>query len=223
MPSVAVKLTKAQVADLTAICRLGASKLNALADALAAISTIRRSELRRIIVEVAGEESAGRLRRVLTGLSFAIRTRDVSPGDMLEAIGNAFSSEGLKEEDSLLWHECRPILEKLVSLPAVVLTTKARDLAEDFERALTNARILTDIRPVYNDSDDVVGAEVIQTLRIAYDSRGDSNTDTISFALDLQDIKKLHNACARAITKAESAAKLLRYQLGDEVIVIGEA
>lgn len=222
MPSLAIKLTKAQVADLTAICRLGASKLNAVADALRGISTIRRSELRRIIVEVAGEELAVRVRRVLTGLSFAIRTRDLPPGDLLQAIELALSSEGLKEEDLLLWHECRPILETLVSLPAVVLTTKARDLAEDFERALTNARLLTDIRPVYNDFDDVVGAEVIQTLRIEYYSRANSNTGTISFALDLEDIKKLQNACARAITKAELATRLLRTQLGEEVIVLGE-
>jgi hypothetical protein len=201
---------------------LGASKLNAIAAALGGIFTIRRSELRRIIVEVAGEEPAVRVRRVLTGLSFAIRTRDLAPGDLFEAIGSALSSEGLKEEDLLLWHECRPILETLVSLPAVVLTTKARDLAEDFERAMTNARILTDIRPVYDDSDNVVGAEVIQTLRIEYDSRTDGNTGTTSFALDLEDIKKLQNACVRAITKAESATKLLRPQLGDEVIIPGE-
>jgi hypothetical protein len=224
MPSVSVKLAQGQVDDLVIVRRVGTSQLNALAERLERMTlTIRRSELRRVIADVVGTEPATAVRRVLTGLAFAIRTRGVPPADLLKVMGESLRSQGWTEEDLLRWHECSPVLVRLVTAPSVVLTTKARDLAEDFERALTGARILTDIRPVYSESDDdIVGAEVIQTLRIEYDGRSDNNTGTISFALDLEDIKKLKTACDRAITKAESAKKLMSNPLGDEVLVLGE-
>ncbi len=220
MPSISVKLSQSQLDDIDVVRRLGAGRLNALADALERMNpTIRRSELRRVITDIAGAATA--IRRVLVGLAFAIRTRRIPPTDLFKAIGEALRSQGWSPDDMLLWHECSPVVERLVTSPAVVLTTKARDLAEDFERALTSARILTDIRPVYNDTDDVIGAEVIQTLRIEYDSVSRQNADNISFALDLEDIKQLQIACERALKKAESARELLRVQLGDEILMIG--
>ena len=222
MASISVKLSQSQLDDIDVVRRLGAGRLNALADALERMNpTIRRSELRRVITDIAGAESATAIRRVLVGLAFAIRTRRIPPTDLFKAIGEALRSQGWSPDDMLLWHECSPVVERLVTSPAVVLTTKARDLAEDFERALTSARILTDIRPVYNDTDDVIGAEVIQTLRIEYDSVSRQNADNISFALDLEDIKQLQIACERALKKAESARELLRVQLGDEILMIG--
>jgi hypothetical protein len=224
MPSFSIKLSQSQAEDLTTICGLGAHRLNALAEALSGKTTIRRSELRRIIASVVDDEKVVRaLSRVFLGLAFAIRSQRRTSADLMKALDEALRSPDLKGvPDPLLWHECAPIIEQMITSPSVMLSTKARDLAEDFERALISARILTDVRPVYNHADDIVGAEIIQTLRIEFDSRADKNTGTISFGLDLEDIKHLLTACERALKKAEAANTLMRAGLGDEVLVLGE-
>jgi hypothetical protein len=222
MPSISINLAQPQVDDLQVVVQLGPARLNALADALERIKpTIRRSKLRRIIVTAIGEEAAAPM-RVLLGMAYAIRTQKMRPADLLKALDGFLASRDWDQSELMRWHECSPIVERLVTAQSVILTAKARDLAEDFERALTTARILTDVRPVYSDSDDIVGAEVIQTLRIEFDS--DSNVGaTLSFGLDLEDIKDLRLACDRALKKAEEAARLMRSQLGDEVLMIGDA
>ncbi len=143
--------------------------------------------------------------------------------DLLEAISNSLPSLGWNDDRLRLWHECNPVVGRLIQSAPVVLSTKARDLSEDFERVLSNTRILTDMRPVYDDADKIVGVDITQTLRIDYVSPSDNNPKTISFVLDHKDIDKLRVDCERAIKKADSAKTVLKLQFNDEIIMRGEA
>jgi hypothetical protein len=223
MPSVSVRLSKSQIDDLLAMCGPGANGLNRVAEALERTKpTIKHTELRRVISQAAGEGIASEATsRALPGLAMAIRRFNIQPSDLLESVQSGLISQNLPNDAALRWHECRPIIEKMLSTAAITLYAKARDLAFDFERLYTRARVLTDIRPVFDDSRNViVGAEITQTLRLDYLS-SEADNKTITIALDIADIEQLKKCCDDALQKASAARKLID-DTGLEVVLPGE-
>lgn len=100
------------------------------------------------------------------------------------------------------------LVEKLMGCDTLRLSAAALDLAYDFASLLMGTRILTDIRPIYDDSgDEIKGAVVSHTLRIFYDSR--AGESELSLTLDLSDIEVLKAQCERALRKMKSAEQLL--------------
>jgi hypothetical protein len=222
MPSVSVRLDKSQIDDLIAMCDLGAAGLNKIADRLEQMKpTIKRNALNREITEAAGGgPGATAAVRALPGLAAAIRKYNLSANDLLDSIQSGLIGQAL---DTTLrnWHECRPVITRILLSPPVVLYAKARDLAFDFERVYARARILTDIRPVYDDSRNVIiGANITQTLRIDY-FQPESDTKTVTIALDMLDVDQLKKCCEDALQKADVAKQLLE-QSGLDVALPGE-
>jgi hypothetical protein len=223
MPSVSVRLSKPQIEDLVAMCGLGVGGLNRVADALEQMKpTIKRTELRRVISGAVGEGRASEATaRALPGLATAIRKYAVLPSDLLESVQSGLIAQGVGEPTLRLWHECRPIIERMLSTKVVSLYAKARDLAFDFERLYARARILTDIRPVYDDDrNTIIGGDITQTLRLDY-FVAEGETKSITVALDILDLEQLKKCCGDALQKAEVARKLLDNS-GLEVVLPGE-
>jgi hypothetical protein len=224
MPSVSVRLSKAQTDDLATICGLGVARLNQLADALDQTKpSIDRRELRRVIAGVAGESQAvDAAWRALPALAIAFRRFNVTASDLLDSVRKSLVNQGWKEEDLRSWHECRPVIEKILMSPAVVLPAKARELAFDFERIYTRARILTDVRPIFDDPrNEIIGANITQTLRLDYTSRNDSST-SLSLALDMSDIAELKKCCEDALRKADISREMIQTKWGIEAALPGE-
>lgn len=91
--------------------------------------------------------------------------------------------------------------------PFVVLQ-KASDLTYAHEKVLRNARIITDVRPVFlGDSDEIVRGIAVHRLLIEY-TTGDTSA-RIEFALDAADIALLRKLCHRAESKATAIRKSL--------------
>jgi hypothetical protein len=222
MASVSVRLSKAQIEDLAAICGLGVGRLNQMAEALyRAKPSVGRQGLRRVIAEAAGDErAAAAAMRALPALAIAARRFYVTPSDLLSSIRENLENQGW--QDLRKWHECQPVIEKILGLPAVILPAKARELAVDFERFYTRARILTDIRPVFSDAKtEILGADISQTLRLDYTSRSDSAA-TLSLALDTADIEELKKCCEEALQKASVVRQDIENKWGLEVALPGE-
>ncbi|MBN7559442.1 hypothetical protein [Mycobacteroides abscessus] len=84
---------------------------------------------------------------------------------------------------------------------------KALGLRNDYERITLDTRILTDIRPVFEDAPDVgeIGAAIINhTVRFTY-TTGTSESSAVReahFAMDTDDLEKLKAQIERAIAKA---------------------
>jgi hypothetical protein len=80
-------------------------------------------------------------------------------------------------------------------------------LAYEYANLFQGARIVTDVRPVFNDGDDdemqIDGAVVSFTLRLHYDNR--EGNHSLSIALDETDVRALHHQCERALQKARMA------------------
>jgi hypothetical protein len=89
------------------------------------------------------------------------------------------------------------------------ISMKAMGVVLDQDRVFLHARILTDIRPVFNeDGDTVHAAVIIHNLRIHYVV--DSEHKDFYVALDASDIRALREALDRAETKAQSLRTMLK-------------
>jgi hypothetical protein len=223
MPSVSVRLSRSQIDDLVAMCGLGRSGLNGVADALEhAKPTIKRTELSREISSVVTDERVlAAFLRALPGLATAIRKYNVPSSDLLDSVQSGLHAQNVGDATLRNWHECRPVIERMLASAVVRLYAKARDIAFDFERLYARARILTDIRPVYDDERNVIiGTDITQTLRLDYFT-SEQEAKSISVALDTLDVEQLKKCCEDALQKADVARKLIE-NTGLEVVQPGE-
>jgi hypothetical protein len=101
-------------------------------------------------------------------------------------------------------------LAKIFKLRASLsLTTKALDVLTSHDRVFYSARIITDLRPVFNKSGEVIEAAVIvHNLHIHY-GQDDDHRD-FYVALDTSDIQSVRDVLDRADKKARSLEELLR-------------
>lgn len=101
-------------------------------------------------------------------------------------------------------------LKKLLSSKgSFYVVFKANRLISEREKLLVNTRILTDVRPVFNEEKDckIESFLVIHNLKIEYHERDEHKE--IYFALDNNDLKRLKEF----IEKAEEKEKVIKEQL----------
>ena len=186
---------------------LQAEQLESLAqDALA-----ERSERERTI-----------LLRQLLSLARLRRHRQLSAEQLIQAVTNGLADVQSWDEDDLrLWQEdFAPILRDILEYPGVVRVAKALDLAYEYANLMQDARIMTDVRPVFDaQANDFEGTVISQTLRIHYDNS--EGNHSISIALDDKDIRELKQQCERALSKARVAKENLM-QAGYPSYIAGE-
>lgn len=97
---------------------------------------------------------------------------------------------------------------------------KAYALRNEYERILTDSRIMSDVRPVFDDDEEtpsIQAATVNHALRLTYRA-GDGDSHDVHIALDIDDLKKLKRQIDRAIGKDKAAQELLKTA---EVDVLG--
>jgi hypothetical protein len=132
--------------------------------------------------------------------------------DFVEAITEAVSS--VKSKDFQFGEaESKILKDRLLRIFAgrkgLDITTKAMGVAVDHGHIFLHARIMTDIRPVFNKKGDSVDAAVIvHNLRIHY--AVDSDHKDFYVALDTSDIQSLRENLDRADTKAKCLQGLLK-------------
>jgi hypothetical protein len=84
------------------------------------------------------------------------------------------------------------------------VSAKAATLLFDEERGFSNARVITDVRPVFGDdisSPDISAAFIIHSLRISY--RGRSENSEFFVSMSTKDLRDLRKVIDRALDKAE--------------------
>jgi hypothetical protein len=88
----------------------------------------------------------------------------------------------------------------------LTILTKAEHLALSYENLFTDARLLTDIRPVFDSSGTkVIEYLIAHTLLIEY--YAEPKRREIALALDASDVVRLKQLCERAETKAATLKK----------------
>jgi len=103
-------------------------------------------------------------------------------------------------------------LASLIVLESLnVLTSKAKELQAESERLFCEARILTDIRPIFGDQIGTApeAAIIVHTLKIGFHDAETSTHKEIFIALDNDDIGVLRKISERAEEKARILKSML--------------
>lgn len=225
-----IRLSRQQITDLAAIRDLGAEALQGVLAHLQRLKPIplRPTALRKEVVCALGgnESAADHLLRPVLGLNQLIRQRELTVDEVFEGLRQGILSADPSWSDTEVdgWNAVEPPLRHLFESTPLRTVSKAIDLAYEYANLFQGARIITDIRPVFNDLDDdkmdMEGAVVSFTLRLLYDSR--EGNHSLSIALDKADVETLRYQCGRALSKARFARKRMR-DTGVPTVISGES
>jgi len=102
-------------------------------------------------------------------------------------------------------------LKKILDIPALRVAAKAALLHQEHERTFCTARILTDIRAVYDNGAKVPpsGAIITHTLKISYHESEGGDIHDIFVAMGSNDLRELQDVLNRAKDKATSLRGVL--------------
>ena len=105
-------------------------------------------------------------------------------------------------------------LANLLPLPVLnVASVKAKELRAEGERTFCDAKILTDVRPVFGDGDDtsVTASIIVHTLKLGFHVSGPASEShrELLISLDSKDISGLKKVLERAEDKEKSLKQLL--------------
>lgn len=152
---------------------------------------------------------------VLASLTLTPRDPSISVDDFAKAVATAViwrkgreSQDKAEKAANLALLETR--LRDLFNTPALKVYSRATDVQHQYEHILTDARIMSDIRTVFDpdgDGSQPLGAMVVHTLKVTYISNR-SYRDSF-FALDNADLAILSRAIARAVKKTASLEKII--------------
>ncbi len=100
-------------------------------------------------------------------------------------------------------------LTKLLNVSSIRIITKATRVVFDCDNILTQARVLTDIRPIfgYGDDDLILGSVIVQTLKLEYVK--DDKKKEFFVNLDDEDVDNLIAILQRAKRKTDRSKELL--------------
>lgn len=100
-------------------------------------------------------------------------------------------------------------LKTLLEVESLSYAAKATSLRGDFSCIFCDAKVITDLRPVFGKAEErPLGALITNILKLEYHEQGDHKE--LYFALSLDDIASLKKALERAETKNASLSEFLR-------------
>jgi len=212
--AIQIQLNKSQLADLKAICELGPEVLGAVVDRINSLEPVplAPSELQEAILEVikGNEEAVNSTLRQALSLASLQRRRKLDPETILDGIWKGLQSASVPWDGTALakWEALEPTFQQLISSKNVEVAAKALDLSYDYANLLQTTRIVTDVRPVFdNEVTKIEGAVVSFTLRLTYDNAEGSHN--LSIAMNQADINTLREQCDRALKKGALARQTI--------------
>jgi hypothetical protein len=182
-----------------------------LAELLAAkMPIVSLRALRATFERALDKETARELTRQLIALGTYIRHSGSIPAEAVAGLTLGLKARGWSEAELNRWTAIAPQLEGLLSTNHIAILSKAMDISSDFEHIYDDARILTDIRPIFNETkSEIVSAIICQRLRLAYRD-GTKEPIVLSIAMDRNDVEELKRACEEALEKMSIAGGLVK-------------
>jgi hypothetical protein len=158
-----------------------------------------------------------RILRMFASMYSARLSNNVSAAEFAKSVMQAAVETGRKDLQipGEQRNEIEASIAAVLDSEAFLVTAKAANIAGEFERIFNQARILTDLRPIFNDpSKKPVAALVVHTLRIAYEDVNGLSEFFVS--VHSKDIEKLIETLQRAIEKERA----LRASMSDEIVCL---
>lgn len=146
----------------------------------------------------------------LYGLYFIRELSGVERETFLDDFINGIQNEAELAVESKNIPKLRTKFEKLLDIDAFNLLSKAKRLQRDGERLYCDAKILSDIRPVFGSKPTVrpSGAVITHTLKVGYHERGEHKEFHV--VLDAIDLVELSDVIDRAFMKDRTLRNLLK-------------
>lgn len=182
---------------------------------------LKLSDLRQSIAEVLDGETARILSQFLFSLATIRWQGNLPANELFQDLTSQIESLEWSDEEIQNWQDSVDSLVALLSLECVFTSAKAHRLSFDYSNLLLAARVITDIRPIFDEQhDNIIGSIISHVLRIEYGS--DDGHHSISLALDGSDVEQLQRACSEAIVKAKKAKLLMIESCQIEAFILGE-
>jgi hypothetical protein len=161
------------------------------------------SSLVPIVREALGGSSDGAGRALVAVLA---ATSQVEPPEWtIEKVAEEVAKSGeLGNGDDSKIQAAVSFLSGLMELPAIITSAKASDLLTEHDKIFGDARIVTDIRPVFMEDPHELanGVVMVSTLRVQYQDSG--GISSFYVALDTEDLVTLRNVVDRALLKIDT-------------------
>lgn len=220
-----LRLRATQIADMAIVGALGPDRIKRIRTQFESINPapLRPDRLVTAVKEVVGDDdvSADGVVRLTLFLCGIMRQSGLTAPDLFQGIQNSVDADPKWTSDKQeKWKSIEVPFRELVACRATRLVATAIDLSYEYANLFQRARILTDIRPLFDEEGTAIEASVIShTLRLRYDSVDGEHG--VSIALDEADIKLLAQQCERALTKARTAREAVS-SLGVPTVISGE-
>jgi hypothetical protein len=215
----AIRLPREAISDLTNLIRLR-SKVVALAQktvdeppaaSIGGFSARAAAKLGLKQVEVS-EIATG-----LWNIKNLQRHLGVDTKSLIETISSSLKLQPLpswQAENLKGWPEASQAIASALDLVTddhpLLVSAKTSVLAYTQEHLLTNTRIITDVRPVFDTAGQrILETVIVHTLALHYVNEAQDRT-MIALSLDLGDVIELRKQCERAERKAKVVAEALK-------------
>ncbi len=224
--SIQLSFTSEQLNDLGVIADLGIPTINKVIEMISSFDPppMMPSHLRKAINEVLDDDDKTNiLIKQLISLCGAIKQRNISAEDIFTNLSSSISDPKSNWDKNKVeqWNKLEKTFITLLSLPAVEIVVKALDLTYDYSNIFKSGKIVTDIRPIFNDDASTINGSLVSfVLRLYYDSI--EGNKSISIAVDNEDVKKLKESCERALKKAQTASEFMKNHDVQKTIICGE-
>ena len=224
--AIPLRLDPTQVADFRLICELGQNDLRRVLEKLRQLKLTpgRPDKLFNAVATALNENKAAAEAVVRQALILygSVRLGGAEVAQLQEGIREALqATPDWSDQDRAKWQRIEATFGELLSLPIVHLTAGAIDLSYEYANLCRGARILTDIRPIFDAQGTAIsGAVVSQTLRLQFE-----NVDgwhELYIAMDESDIGELARQCERALRKAQIAKDMMDHGAKVPTMISGE-
>lgn len=148
---------------------------------------------------------------VVMSLYMSLASINVSTSEFLdnviESVQESTSPAIIKTEDEA--KKLKQRLAAFLDLDSLRISAKTQEILHEHQHALSQVRILTDIRPVFDTTktESIAAAVLVHTMKLTYIA--EDETCEFFVAMDTSDIKILKEALERAEKKAESIKEML--------------
>ncbi len=147
----------------------------------------------------------------LIPLMFTKATYAPSTAELVRDITKSLKSgdKGEPKLPSLSVSRFQVILTRILDLSSIALKAKALSLAADCQRLFTDAKIISDMRPVFGRSvtEPPLGVVVLHSLRIDFSEDGSEREFFVH--MDSKDLQELQACVTRALDKDASIRRLV--------------
>lgn len=164
------------------------------------------------------EEVKAAVIEVVGGIHSLLRTANMSANQLIAEIAEAFSAKIENEDGQVRSRQelegLSDNLRKILRIKQVYVSSKALALFNDEERLFLRSKIITSVRPIFDEDIalPVVGSIITHSLKISV--RGNGGNKNHYFALDSRDLLELRDTIDRAIAKTNALSKSISSDVG---------